>query len=278
VIDAERYVRLHKDASGPVHDRDGPIASMAHLLEDDRSGYRKVVQNDDDEHGRNLPGYYHTVTLGPKRVQAAFPDHTFPREVKHYYAREAASMPSESPLSHPKVGASYQVSRWDQAIGVDELEELERQLDQTVHSVLAEAGIQIHAGETDPYVEDAYFDPHNVECSEDWLDNLDLTQVRQEQESIVVRYLMDAGLTPTQTEALDVLVSDGGTVSPGDIAEETGRHVGSVRRALREIEELVEREYDRVSLTSSVIADLVDQRCHHLGSLVAVLAASSRCS
>jgi hypothetical protein len=142
-------------------------------------------------------------------VQAAFPDHTFPREVKHYYAREAASMPSESPLAHPKVGASYQVSRWEQAIGVDELDELERQLDQTVVSVLAEAGIQIHAGEAGPYVEDAYFDPHNVECSEDWLDNLDLTQVRQEQESIVVRYLMDAGLTPTQTEALDVLVSDG---------------------------------------------------------------------
>jgi hypothetical protein len=168
VIDAERYVRLHKDASGPVHARDGPIASMAHLLEDDRSGYRKVVQNDDDEHGRNLPGYYHTVTLGPKRVQSAFPDHTFPREVKHYYAREAVSMPSESPLAHPKVGASYQVSRWEQAIGVDELDELERQLDQTVHSVLAEAGIQIHAGEAGPYVEDAYFDPHNVERSEDW--------------------------------------------------------------------------------------------------------------
>lgn len=156
VLDAERYVRLHRDASGPVHARDGPSASMAHLLEDDRSGYRKLVQNDDDEHGRNLPGYYHTVTLGPKRVQAAFPDHTSPREVKHYYAQEAASMSADNSLAHPKVGASYQVSRWDKSIGVDELDELERQLDQTVHSVLAEAGVQIHAGDADPFVEDAY--------------------------------------------------------------------------------------------------------------------------
>jgi len=41
------------------------IAGLAHLLENDRQGFRKLVQNDDDEQGRNLPGYYHTVTLGP---------------------------------------------------------------------------------------------------------------------------------------------------------------------------------------------------------------------
>lgn len=66
IQDAERYVRVHRDKSGPVHSRDGPIASMGHLLEDDRRGYRKVVQNDDTQRGRKLPGYYHTVTLGPR--------------------------------------------------------------------------------------------------------------------------------------------------------------------------------------------------------------------
>jgi len=67
VQDAARYVRVHEDASGPVHARDGPIAQLSHLLEDDRSGYRKVVQNDSNDHGEKLPGYYHTVTLGPER-------------------------------------------------------------------------------------------------------------------------------------------------------------------------------------------------------------------
>lgn len=67
VQDAERYVRLDSDRSGPTHARDGPIASMAHLLENDRDGYRKLVQNERDEKGRHLPGYYHTVTLGPRR-------------------------------------------------------------------------------------------------------------------------------------------------------------------------------------------------------------------
>ena len=38
ILDAERYVRVHEDASGPVHARDGPIAQLGHLLEHDRVG------------------------------------------------------------------------------------------------------------------------------------------------------------------------------------------------------------------------------------------------
>jgi hypothetical protein len=110
IQDAERYVRVHKDASGPVHARDGPLAAIGHLLEHDRAGYRKVVQNDDDEHGQNLPAYYHTATLGPRRIREAFPDHRLPKEVKHYYAKEARSLPDDHPLSHPRIGASLQSS------------------------------------------------------------------------------------------------------------------------------------------------------------------------
>ncbi|MEF8800171.1 MAG: hypothetical protein V5A38_04235 [Halolamina sp.] len=128
VQDGERYVRIYEDAAGPIHARDGPIANLGHLLENDRSGYRKIVQNDEDIHGRQLPGYYHTVTLGPRRVREAFPTHSAPVEIKHYYAREAHSLPDDHPLSHPKLGVSYQVSRWDGKIGVtvDELDDLER--------------------------------------------------------------------------------------------------------------------------------------------------------
>ncbi|WP_246023009.1 hypothetical protein [Halosimplex halophilum] len=54
-----------------------------------------------------------------------------------------------------------------------------------------------------------------------------------------------------------MLVTDGGEISPQEIAEETDRHPGSVRRALDRIPELVEREYGSVSLRSKYIADLV---------------------
>ncbi|WP_323677863.1 MarR family transcriptional regulator [Halorubellus sp. PRR65] len=260
VQDAERYVRVHKDASGPVHGRSGPIASMGHLLETDRRGYRKTVQNDDDDYGRNLPGYYHTVTLGPRRVREAFPDHSLPKEVKHYYAREAANQPDSSPLAHPKVGVSYQVSRWDGKLGVSEtdLDRLQHELDQTLLSVLADAGLDISPTQgRGPYVPDAYFEGETApDVSEPVV--LDLTTIRSSQECVVVRHLR-GGLSPVQWESLQTLVTDGGEVAPQNIAEEHGRHVESVRRALRGIDDLVEREYGKVSVRSSYIAELVHE-------------------
>lgn len=260
VQDAERYVRVHKDASGPIHARDGPIASLGHLLESDRQGYRKLVQNDDDGYGQNLPGYYHTVTLGPRRVREAFPDHELPKEIKHYYAKEAQSQGDESPLAHPKVGASYQVNRWDGKLGVtpEELDQLERELDQTVLSVLADAGLDVAPSKGGgQFVADVYFE---VKTSDEGPKpiSLDLTHIRSTQESVVIRHIAD-GLSPVQWESIQTLVTDGGEVSPTNIAEANDRHVESVRRALRGIEDLVVREYANVSLQSSYIAELVHE-------------------
>jgi len=257
IQDAERYVRLHKDASGPVHARDGPLASMGHLLEHDRQGYRKVVQNDADERGRNLPGYYHTVTLDARRIREAFPHQALPKEVKHYYSREALSVPDDHPLAHPKLGASLQVSLLEQneTVRLDDLEQLRRELDQVVLSVLADAGLDVAPSEGGPYVPDAYFEPETGERGPNPIE-LSLTRVRQQQESVVIKHVAD-GLSPVQWESLKTLVSDGGEVSPDDIAEDHERHVGSVRRALREMEDLVHREYAKVSLRSEYIGELV---------------------
>ena len=265
IVDAERYVRLFKDRSGPIHSRDGPLASMGHLLENDRSGYRKLVQNDTDPHGNKSPGYYHTATLGTERVRSLFPDHTFPREVKHYYAREHKSKPNSHPLAHPKLGVSYQSSKWDRTLGWGDIQELTRQLDETIHSVLADAGIPVRSGNvgdgqggTGPFKPDPYFPAVDMERPDDHLTGLDLTQIRHDQQSVVVRYLAD-GLSPVEWESLETLVTDGGEVSPKDIASDHDRHEDSVRRALNRIDELVEREYGSVSLRSSFIADMVHE-------------------
>ena len=159
VVDAARYVRIHCDRSGPLHARDGAIAKMGHLLEHDRTGYRKLVQDDTDEDGRNLPGYYHTATLGPNRVSEAFPDHTFPREIKHYYARKALAYDKKYPLRHPKLEVEYQRSHWEGSVGIDDLDELIKELDQTIHSVLANDGLQIHDGDDGQFVEDSCWIP-----------------------------------------------------------------------------------------------------------------------
>jgi hypothetical protein len=97
---------------------------MAHLLENDRTGYRKLVQNDDDEHGQNLPDYYHTATLDAQRLGEAFPGHRYPKEAKHYYAREAASTDESDALEAaglPPRPQRQQLSRTDL---IDELQRL----------------------------------------------------------------------------------------------------------------------------------------------------------
>ena len=238
VLDAERYVRLHEDASGPVHAWDGPIAQLGHPLEHDHVGRRKLVQYESDERGRQQPGYYHTATLGSQRVTEAFPSHALPKEVKHYYAKEAATMSTDRETAHPKVGVSYQKSFWDDKLGASRsnIEQLNEELEETLLSVLAEAGIALKPG-TGVYVEDAYFEPTASERDRTLVE-LDFTQHRQE--SVVIKYVAD-GPAPTAWESLEVLVTDGGEVSPQDIAEETGRHPGSVRRALDRISELVKR-------------------------------------
>lgn len=257
--DGERYIRAHTDASGPLHARDGPIASMAHLLENDREGVRELKQRDDDYHGRNLPGFYHTVHLDPRRVREAFPGHELPIEVKHYYAREALSVPEESPLRHPKLGASYQVSKWDGKLGVtdEDLTQLKRELDRVVKSCLLAAGLELAPEhDTGPYIDsDAYFP---IEIGEQGPDpvELNITRIRSSQESVVIKHLAD-GLSPVQWESLSTLVTDGGNVSPEDIADEHGRHTNSVRRALRAMDDLVVREYASVSLQSEYVAELV---------------------
>lgn len=256
VLDAERYVRIHKNESGPVHARDGPIAQIGHLLENDRTGRRKLVQYDSDEHARDRPGYYHTATLGPRRVCEAFPSHELPKEVKHYYAQHAISLDDNRSIAHPKVGASYQRSFWNDQLDASptDLERLNRELEETLLSVLAEAGLLLRSG-AGTYIEDAYFSAEDSDRDRDILE-LDLTQIKHRQESVVIKHLAD-GIAPTAWELLEVLVTDGGEVSPQDIADETGRHLGSVRRALNRIPELVEREYGKVSLRSKYIADLV---------------------
>jgi hypothetical protein len=260
VQDAERYVRLRRDRSGPIHARTGPITRMAHLLESDRQGYRKLVQNDSDEQGRTLPGYYHTVTLDQKRVQAAFPSHVLPKEIKHYYAREAHGKPKSDPLAHPKLGASYQVSRWDGKLGVspDDLADLAAELECAVLSVLSEAGVQIHVGPDDPFVDDAYFAADEQEHDESPIVSLDLTEIESHQENVVIKHLSD-GFSPVEWESIETLVADGGDLSPTEIADSIGRHVDSVRRALRRLPDVVEADYGSVALRSDHVANLLTE-------------------
>ena len=256
VTQAERYVRVDEDYSGPVHARDGPLARMGHLLEADRDGKREIEQTDVAEDGETVPGYRHQVGLDERRVQKIHPDHRLPKRVKHYRARQSHSLDSDHPLRHPKVGAIYYGSLWrdtDQSLGVGQLEELTDELEETLLSVLHDAGLDVTS--TGQYVADDYFQATTSDRDRQVVD-LPLEDIEQRQENVVISHLYD-GLSPIQEQALETLVTDGGQVSPADVADEGDFHLRSVYRALDEMGELVQHEYDSLSLQSTYVGELV---------------------
>jgi len=120
LIDAERYVRIHENRSGPIHGRAGPIAGLAHLLENDRQGSASSFRTTTTNRAAICPDTTTPSLSGPRRISETFLAHELPKEIKHYYAREALSLPKSNPLRHPKLGVSYQKSKWDGKVGLDE--------------------------------------------------------------------------------------------------------------------------------------------------------------
>lgn len=68
--------------------------------------------------------------------------------------------------------------------------------------------------------------------------DINTTQIEHRQESVIIKHIADS-LSPVEWESLEMLVTDGGKVSPNDIAEQYGRHLDSVRRALDRIDDMV---------------------------------------
>ena len=184
-----------------------------------------------------------------------WPNHSLPVELKHYYKRDYWDRTDE--LAHPKLEAAYQTSRTDETLRYDAetIRRVERELDECVYAVLADAGLDLRAG-GDTYVADEIFTAENG-LTDATVVSLDLAQIRHEQEAVVYKHLVDGGLSPIQQEALGTLVTDGGEVSPTELAEQHGRHRDAVYRALGRMDDLVEREYGGVSLKSTYVAELV---------------------
>ena len=266
VQDAARYVRVHESASGPIHARDGPLVGLAHVLENDRDGYRKLVQNDADERDIQKPGFYHTATLGPERVREVWPNHQMPVELKHYYKKDYHER--SDGLAHPKLEAAFQTSRTDETLRYDAetVDQIRRELDECVYAVLADAGLDLRAG-GETYVADEIFTADNA-MTDATIVSLDLSEIRHEQEAVVYKHLVDGGLSPIEQEALGTLVTDGGEVSPTDISEEHDRHIDAVYKALGRMDDLLDREYGEVSLRSTYAGELVHDALQEAESAV----------
>lgn len=269
IVDAAAELRIHHDHSGPLHAQDGPINRIAHLLAGDREGYRKLVMDH-----RERAGGYVTATIGSDRAGTLLRGHQHAKEIKHYYVQHPEEFDTDDPLAHPKLAVSYQASKDDHTVRWSDRDQLFRELEAVALNVCDWAGLPVtaealqadlddHAPPGDrepgtrvgPYVVDPYFRAGFDRRQRRLVDD-PTPAIEDRQDSLVVRTLTD-GLADSDFETLEKLVSDGGYVAPQDIAEDTGRHLDTIYRALDRLDDIVCHEYGAVQLRSQRIAEQV---------------------
>ncbi|WP_243645275.1 DUF7845 domain-containing protein [Natrarchaeobius chitinivorans] len=253
VNDTAVYVRPKRDVSGPIYAADGPIARIHQLLESDRSGYRKHVEDN-----RERPGDQVTTMVDSERAAKLIRGHKIGKEVKHYYMRNPDNYNPDQFGWHPKLEVSFQTSITDETIYWDredalDIEQCRRELEEMLMNVLDWAGLDVTGG--DEYHEDAYFDPERRKRRSLKLVDCPLPEIESEQENAVMRLWGD--MNGSDREVTELLLTDGGEISPKDAAEKTGYSYRTIRRVVDRLEDFVRHTYGKLEVES----DSLPRRC-----------------
>ncbi|WP_306057002.1 DUF7845 domain-containing protein [Natronococcus wangiae] len=263
IVDAAVYVRLQRSESGPIYAADGPIARMHSLLESDRSGFRKHVEDN-----RERPGDYVTSVVDDRRAGKIIRGHEIGKEVKHYYMKDPDNYDPDEFGWHPKLEVGYQTSVTDRTVywerDDDELDrgDLQRELEELLVNLLDWAGFDETGGGGDggSYQKDAYFDPDDRKRRSLKLVDCPLPEIESQQEAAVMRLWGD--MNPSDEALIGTLLTDGGEVSPQDAADETGYCYDTILRAVDRLEGFVEHTYGKLAIESDYAAQAMLKRVH----------------
>jgi hypothetical protein len=248
IVDGELYVRLYEEKTGPLYAIDGPIHRISMLLADERSGYAKSIRDD-----RECEGYYHVATIDSNRAAELLGGHALGKEFKHYHVNNPSAVAGDDMLEHPKFGVALQNSVTDRTVYWDDLRRLEKELDEALLNVLDWADIPTRP-DGQYYVKDNVFEVAGERRFRQLATN-QLPSIQHEQHNDVMRVVNN--LAPTDAETLDKLLADGGQISPASLAEDLGRHIDTIYRALDRLGDIVIHEYGDVRLRSKNIAQEV---------------------
>lgn len=255
--DLAYYVRIKRDESGPLIGADGPISRTHQVLESDRSGYRKHVEDN-----RKLPGYYVTTTIPDTRARELIRGHDLGKEVKHYYPNHPENYePGEAPY-HPKLEVSYMTSVTDDTVYYDDLEAARRELADTVINYLHWSGLPT-AIDNESFVQ---FDPYwSAEDSTEArkLTDCPLPEIEDQQQAQVMRLWGD--MTEADRDVTEYLLTDGGEVSPHDAADATGYSYRTIREVMSRCEDIIEHQYGEMAIASEKVAQELTQRVRAAG-------------
>ncbi|MFD1601042.1 Lrp/AsnC family transcriptional regulator [Halobellus rarus] len=252
IIDAEYYVRVKKGESGRVYAFDGTLHRIATLLGRERRGYAKTVRDD-----RECEGYYHTATIGAMRAAEVVGGHQLPKEFKHYHMRNPDAVEGTN-LENPKIGVSFQHGLYDETLRWDDLDRLDRELDEGLLNLLQWSDLPV-TPDHQLFVADDYFEVTGSRRFRKVIDD-PLPRIEQEQDEEIRRFAVAGNLTETDVDLVDELLTDGGEISPAELAERIGCHISTAYKSLKRLGSLVYREYGHVELASKHIAKGVVKR------------------
>ncbi|WP_436343117.1 DUF7845 domain-containing protein [Natronorubrum sp. FCH18a] len=261
IVDAAVYVRLQRSKSGPIYAADGPIARMHSLLESDRSGFRKHVEDN-----RDRPGDYVTSVVDDRRAGKIIRGHEIGKEVKHYYMKDPDNYDPDEFGWHPKLEVGYQTSVTDRTVYWErddrelDCEDLRRELEELLVNLLDWGGFDETGGGGDSgsYQEDAYFDPDDRERRSLKLVDCPLPEIESEQEAAVMRLWGD--MNPSDEALVGTLLTDGGEISPQDAADKTGYCYDTILRAVDRLEGFIEHTYGELAIESDYAAQSMLKR------------------
>ncbi|RDZ39358.1 AsnC family protein, partial [Haloferax sp. Atlit-19N] len=247
VTDAELYVRAKKGETGRVFALDGTLHRIALILGGERSGYSKTVRDD-----RVCEGWYHTSTVCAMRAAEIVGGHELPKEFKHYHVKNPDAV-AGTPLENPKIGVSYQNSLYDDTLRFDDVDQLHKELEEGLLNVLNWSDLPV-TPDHQKFVADDYFKVVGEARMVKVIDN-PLPRIAQQQDDEIRMFATAANLYETDVAITDELVTDGGHISPAELAERIGVHIDTVYRALKRLGDLVIHEYGHVELASKHIAE-----------------------
>jgi len=257
IDDLAYYVRLFRGQSGPLYAPDGPIARAHTLIQGDRTGYRKHVE----DHTK-IPGYYVTATVEDEKAGELVRGHRLGKELKHYYPNHPDEYEPDQAPYHPKFEVSYETKRTEETVRWSDLKDARRELEETILNSLEWCGVATTA-ESDVFVPfDPYWRLENTRESRK-LVRCPLPKIESDQEHRVMQ--LWGRMTQADRDVTELLLTDGGKISPKEAAERTGNTYRTVRTVIDRMEGLIRHTYGEMELESKKIQQELLKRVRAAG-------------
>lgn len=257
VNDLAHYVRLRRGDSGAIFAPDGPIARCHTLIQGDRTGYRKH-----EEDHTKIPGYMVKSVIEDEKASELVRGHTLGKELKHYYPQHPDEYAPDEAPHHPKFEVAFQSSKTDDTLYWSDLTDAKRELDETILNCLHWEGIDTTADATEFIDFDPFWDLGNTHEARK-LVKCPLPDIEDEQEHRVMKLWGE--MTDADRDVTELLLTDGGKVSPQEAAEQTNNTYRTIREVIDRMQGLIHHTYGEMELESKKIQQELLKRVRSAG-------------